>query len=137
MISKRLYEKRTKIKVTILPTTINKDNYILPNTKQTSVWIYFVFFNLCLYCISVLKSTNDSTVCSIRLQADFHGEYTVNFQANCRVLAHWLCERAHKERQRARERESESTAKRESKKFPAEFSNIIFIDYLMQKSFPP
>lgn len=49
---------------------------------------------------------------------------------NCRVLAHWLSERAQEERDTR-----EWIGGRESKKIPAEFSNIIFIDYLMQKLF--
>lgn len=68
---------------------------------------------------------------SIRLQADFHGEYTVMFQPKlprtC-ALAEWESSR--------RERDTrEWFGGRESKKIPAEFSNIIFIDYLMQKLF--
>lgn len=40
-----------------------------------------------------------------------------------------------KKRDREQEKERVSRRRRESKKIPAEFSNIIFIDYLMQKLF--
>lgn len=40
-----------------------------------------------------------------------------------------------KKRDREQEKERVSRRQRESKKIPAEFSNIIFIDYLMQKLF--